>query len=247
MANKRVSKTTTDANASKVSVQASSVKPTTTVSDAVPVQAAAPAKKSSKKKEEKKEEVVEDVVVEEEVVEEEEEVSSEDRKKRSAPTKEGVASSFDEVIQMVETEILTLRDSASKTKGVKFLRTLNKRLKSLKAQVARIKQRSSTKVVSTNSNSANSGFLKPVKISSDMAKFTGWDPSELKSRVDVTKFLCNYIRENNLQNPNDKRQIIPDVKLSKLIKYDSKKEAEPLRYYSLQKFLKPHFTKVETA
>ena len=148
---------------------------------------------------------------------------------------------------MVETEILTLRDSASKTKGVKFLRTLNKRLKSLKAQVARIKQRSSTKVVSTNSNSANSGFLKPVKISSDMAKFTGWDPSELKSRVDVTKFLCNYIRENNLQNPNDKRQIIPDVKLSKLIKYDSKKEAEPLRYYSLQKFLKPHFTKVETA
>jgi hypothetical protein len=73
------------------------------------------------------------------------------------------------------------------------------------------------------------------------------NPDDLKSRVDVTKFLCNYIRENNLQNPTDKRQIVPDAKLSKLIKYDSKKESEPLRYYSLQKFLKPHFMKVETA
>ena len=116
-----------------------------------------------------------------------------------------------------------------------------KKLKSLKNQSQRIKQHnSSTK--KTNSNN-NSGFLKPVKISADMAKFTGWNAAELKSRVDVTKYLCNYIKEHNLQNPEDKRQIIPDAKLAKLIKYDSKKENEPLRYYSLQRFLKPHFLK----
>ena len=119
------------------------------------------------------------------------------------------------------------------------------KLKTLKNQVSRIKQRSSSKTISINTTNTNSGFLKPVQISSDMAKFTGWDPNELKSRVQVTKYLCNYIRENNLQNPNDKRQIIPDNKLSKLIKYDSKKETEPLRYYSLQRFLKPHFMKPE--
>ena len=79
-----------------------------------------------------------------------------------------------------------------------------------------------------------------------MAKFTGWNATELKSRVDVTKYLCNYIKEHNLQNPEDKRQIIPDAKLAKLIKYDSKKENEPLRYYSLQRFLKPHFLKDTT-
>lgn len=244
MANKRVSKTTTDASASKVSAPSSTTKTTEVV--AAPVAPASQPKKTAKKKEDKKEEIVEEEVVEEEVVEEED-ASSEDKKKRTAPTKEGIASSFDEVIQMVEAEIVSLRDSANKTKGVKFLRTLNKRIKSLKAQVARIKQRTSSKVVSSSTNGTNSGFLKPVKISSDMAKFTGWDPSELKSRVEVTKYLCNYIRENNLQNPNDKRQIIPDAKLSKLIKYDAKKESEPLRYYSLQKFLKPHFTKAETA
>jgi upstream activation factor subunit UAF30 len=245
MANKRVSKTATDASASKVSAPSSTAKTTEVVAPA-PVAASTQPKKTSKKKEDKKEEIVEEEVVEEEVVEDED-ATSEDKKKRTAPTKEGIATSFDELIQMVETVIVSLRDSSNKTKGVKFLRTLNKRIKSLKAQVARIKQRTSTKVVSSSSNGTNSGFLKPVKISSDMAKFTGWDPSELKSRVEVTKYLCNYIRENNLQNPNDKRQIIPDAKLSKLIKYDAKKEAEPLRYYSLQKFLKPHFTKAETA
>ena len=227
MANKKISKPVSDATASKVSEPISKEKKTNSVSESTPV------KKTSKK---------EEVVVEEEVVDE-----TSEKKKRVVPTRESVVSSFDEVIQMVETEIASLRDSSTKAKGVKFLRSLNKRLKTLKTQVSRIKQRSSTKMVSSTNTNTNSGFLKPVKISSDMAKFTGWNPDELKSRVDVTKFLCNYIRENNLQNPTDKRQIVPDAKLSKLIKYDSKKESEPLRYYSLQKFLKPHFMKVVTA
>lgn len=232
MANKKVSKPVNDASASKVSDSVSKEKKATSV--------AAPVKKNIKKEEV----VVEEDVVDEEVVDNE---NSSEKKKRVIPTRESVVSSFDEVIQMVETEIASLRDSSTKAKGVKFLRSLNKRLKTLKTQVSRIKQRSSAKAVSTNTNNTNSGFLKPVKISSDMAKFTGWNPDDLKSRVDVTKFLCNYIRENNLQNPTDKRQIVPDAKLSKLIKYDSKKESEPLRYYSLQKFLKPHFMKLETA
>ena len=243
MANKKVSKPVSDATASKVSEPISKEKKiiSTAVPTAKPVPTVksvpTPVKKNIKEQEEQNIEDEDELVVVDETPE----------KKRVAPTKESVVSSFDEVIQMVETEIASLRDSSTKAKGVKFLRTLNKRLKTLKTQVSRIKQRSSTKGISSNStNNSNSGFLKPVKISSDMAKFTGWNPDELKSRVDVTKYLCNYIRENNLQNPTDKRQIIPDAKLSKLIKYDSMKESEPLRYYSLQKFLKPHFVKVET-
>jgi upstream activation factor subunit UAF30 len=85
----------------------------------------------------------------------------------------------------------------------------------------------------------NSGFLKKVPISKEMAKFTGWDSSELKSRVDVTKSLCNYIRENNLQNPKDRRQILPDVKLTKLL--NIKKGDPPLTYYRIQSCIKPHF------
>ena len=85
--------------------------------------------------------------------------------------------------------------------------------------------------------------MKPVKISVEMAKFTGWDKDELKSRVDVTKYLCQYIRDNNLQNPKDKRQILTDSKLQKLLRFDPKKETEPLTYFRLQTQLKSHFLK----
>ena len=209
----------------KISKVANDVKPST-VKETV-----------SKKKQEPVKEVKE---VELEDVDDE----SSQSKKRVATTKESILSGFDELILSIENQIESLRENQTKANGIKFLRTLNKKLKSLKNQSQRIKQRNSS-VKKTNTNN-NSGFLKPVKISADMAKFTGWNATELKSRVDVTKYLCNYIKEHNLQNPEDKRQIIPDAKLAKLIKYDSKKENEPLRYYSLQRFLKPHFLKDTT-
>ena len=209
----------------KISKVANDVKPST-VKETV-----------SKKKQEPVKEVKE---VELEDVDDE----SSPSKKRVAPTKESILSGFDELILSIENQIESLRENQTKANGIKFLRTLNKKLKSLKNQSQRIKQRNSS-VKKTNTNN-NSGFLKPLKISSDMAKFTVWNATELKSRVDVTKYLCNYIKEHNLQNPEDKRQIIPDAKLAKLIKYDSKKENEPLRYYSLQRFLKPHFLKDTT-
>ena len=84
-------------------------------------------------------------------------------------------------------------------------------------------------------------FLKPVKISKELAKFTGWDPAVEKSRVDVTKYICNYIKDNNLQNPTDRRQIQveKDPKFKKLLEFDS--GSGVLTYYSLQTYLKKHF------
>lgn len=183
------------------------------------------------------------------LVEVEEEVLSDvettvESKSRRQPTKESVVEYFDELITSIEAEISRLRETPqNKTKGVKFLRSLGKRLKSLRGQTTRVmKQR----VRTNRKNNNNSGFLKPVKISKDMAKFTGWDPEVLRSRVDVTKYVCNYIRENNLQNPTDRRQILADNKLSKLLKYDSKTSSEPLTYYRIQTHLKPHFVKVDS-
>ena len=171
-----------------------------------------------------------------------EDESSEGRK-RVPPTKESVLETFDEIIKSIETEIESLRESETKTKGVKFLRTLNKRLKILKNQSSRIiKQKRASSKKTTNNNS---GFLKPVRISKEMAKFTGFDENELKSRVDITKYICSYIKNNNLQNPEDKRQILADAKLSKLLKYDVKKEGEPLTYYKVQTCLKNHFIKTD--
>lgn len=160
-------------------------------------------------------------------------------KKRRVPTKESVAIGFDELVAVIEEEINRLRESTGKAKGVKFLRTLGKRVKILRGHSVRVmKQKQKTK----RKNNTNSGFLKPVKISKEMAKFTGWDHEELRSRVDVTKYICKYIRDNDLQNPSDRRQIVADKKLSTLLEYNKDKDDKPLTYYSLQTYMKGHFT-----
>jgi chromatin remodeling complex protein RSC6 len=203
--------------------------------DKVKIDTSATAKKEKKKVEKPVEESTStDVLVDEE---------DEDggKKKRVAPTKDSVIKYFDDLIKSIEDEVDNLRESENKTKGVKFLRTLNKKLKILKNQSSRIiKQKRTTTRTNTNNNS---GFLKPVKISKEMAKFTGWDAGLPRSRVEVTKFLCNYIKEHELQNPADRRQILADDKLTKLLKYDVKKEKEPLTYFRVQTCLKNHFIK----
>jgi chromatin remodeling complex protein RSC6 len=122
---------------------------------------------------------------------------------------------------------------------------LGKKLKALKSQSSRIisKRNPSQRKTGTNTSS---GFLKPVAISKDIAKFAGWDVKEKKSRVAVTKALCDYIKEHKLQNEKDKRQILPDAKLCKLLNYDPKTASQPLTYFHLQSLLKNHFIK-ETA
>jgi len=163
-------------------------------------------------------------------------------KKRRVPTKETVAVEFDELVALVQKEIERLRESSGKQKGIKFLRSLNKSIKTLRGHSVRVmKQKQKT----NRKNNTNSGFLKPVQISKEMAKFTGWDHSELRSRVDVTKYICNYIRENNLQNPDDRRQILVDKKLAKLLEYDSKSDDKPLTYYRIQSYMKKHFSNPE--
>ena len=83
--------------------------------------------------------------------------------------------------------------------------------------------------------------MKPVEISSEMRKFTGWD-NEPKSRVQVTKYICDYIKKNDLQNPADRRQIRPNSQLKKLLRLKGAQE-NPLTYYSLQKHIQHHFHK----
>jgi chromatin remodeling complex protein RSC6 len=157
-----------------------------------------------------------------------------------AVTRDTVMDSFDELIQLVDKEIEALRSTDNKSKGVGFLRTLNARLKKLQKQTSRIAKGKSKRV----GNTTNSGFLKPVAVSDEMRKFAGWEKDELHSRVDVTKFICQHIKKNNLQKPEDRRQIIPDNTLKKLlnIKKDNK---EPIPYYQIQQHIKHHFPKPE--
>jgi chromatin remodeling complex protein RSC6 len=177
----------------------------------------------------------------EEVVEEVTPAPATTTRKRRVVDRDSVFADFDALVQSVETEIESIRSASNgKVSGVKFLRSLNKSLKQLKKDTTRAmkqKRRNPNRAKNTSS-----GFMKPVAISGEMSKFTGWDADELKSRVDVTKYICGYIRDHDLQNPADRRQIVPDKKLTALLKLDKKSlKEEPLTYYSLQKKIQPHF------
>lgn len=167
-----------------------------------------------------------------------------ERKPRVQPTKESTVAEIEAVMASVDTEINRLKEETGKQKGVKFLRSLAKSLRTCHAHVVRVtKQR---KRNATSNSNANAGFHKPVIVSKELASFAGWDAGSLHSRVDTTRLICNYIKEHDLQNPEDRRQIRvnDDPKLRKLLGYDSKTDSKPLTYYSLQTYLKRHYTPV---
>ena len=90
---------------------------------------------------------------------------------------------------------------------------------------------------------APSGFAKPALISSQLCTFLGKAEGTEMARTEVTKFLTNYIKENNLQDPSNKRRILPDKKLGKLLNAG---KGEEVTYFNLQKYMKVHFPKATT-
>ena len=92
-------------------------------------------------------------------------------------------------------------------------------------------------------NEKNSGFLKPVAISDELQSFFGEKMAEPITRVYITQQLCNYIKAMDLQNPDDKRTIIPDEKLKKLFQIGDD-EKEKLTYYSIQQRIQRHIYKL---
>jgi upstream activation factor subunit UAF30 len=162
---------------------------------------------------------------------------STEKRSRKVVNQETLRSDLEQLKQQVEDEIQRLRTSEQKNKGVKFLKNVNRSLKVLQSDLNKVLK---SKVKTVRSKNTSSGFMKPVKISSEMALFTAWDSSNLYSRVDVTKFLCKYIKDNTLQNPEDRRQILCDEKLASLLKIDTATSA-PLTYPGLQQYIQQHF------
>ena len=60
------------------------------------------------------------------------------------------------------------------------------------------------------------------------------------ARTEVTRFIIKYIKDNNLQAQSEKKRIIPDEKLQKLLNSDS---GEEITYFNIQKFMNKHFMK----
>jgi chromatin remodeling complex protein RSC6 len=89
-------------------------------------------------------------------------------------------------------------------------------------------------------NRSPSGFVKPTKISDELARFLEKPLGSEMARTEVTKEINNYIRAHGLQDKDNGRKIIPDTKLSGLLKITKDDE---LTYFNLQRYMSPHFPK----
>ena len=61
--------------------------------------------------------------------------------------------------------------------------------------------------------SARGGLARPVTPSADLAAITG---TAALPRSEVVSKMWEYIKKNNLQNPQNKREILADDKLKKI-------------------------------
>ena len=101
-------------------------------------------------------------------------------------------------------------------------------------------QKQSSKRKRKAGNRAPSGFVKPTRISDELAKFLEKPSGSEMARTEVTRDINKYIRTHNLQDKENGRKINPDSKLQTLLKL---KKTDELTYFNLQRYMSPHFSK----
>lgn len=114
-------------------------------------------------------------------------------------------------------------------------------LKKVQSKIKKIQGITLRNLKKPRKTNPHTGFNKPCEITKELSQFLGFKTNELVSRTHVTKQLTKYIKENNLENPDNRMHINPDETLKKLLKYDETKK--PLTYCTLQIYIQPHYVK----
>lgn len=91
-----------------------------------------------------------------------------------------------------------------------------------------------------NARTNPNGFAKPTPITDELCHFLNVPVGSVMSRTQTTRAINAYIKEKNLNKPENKRIILPDPALRKLLNV---KDGEEISFFSLQKFLSPLFKK----
>jgi len=165
----------------------------------------------------------------------------------AAPVVEAAApvEAAEPVVEGVDASIAQeARDFSAKLQQLStIISTMKSDFRSLEKKMQRevkTAQKQSSKRKRKSGNRAPSGFVKPTRISDELASFLGKDKGAEMARTAVTKEINAYIRTHDLQDKTNGRKIIPDDKLASLLKL---KKDDELTYFNLQKYMSCHFEK----
>ena len=89
------------------------------------------------------------------------------------------------------------------------------------------------KATKTSGKKANPALTKPLQPSNELAAVVGSSPL---SRPDVVSRMWDYIKKNNLQNPENKREILADAKLEPIF------GAKKVTMFEMNKHLAQHLS-----
>lgn len=143
-----------------------------------------------------------------------------------------VVSTFDELVTKINSFAVMLKETQV------LLKALSKEYERMKKTVEKTERKRAN--ARTNPN----GFAKPAKITDEMHEFLSLPKGTEISRTDVTRRVNAYIKEHNLYNPTNKRIILPDAKLRKILGAAPDQE---VTFFNLQRFLSASFIKTKVA
>ena len=100
--------------------------------------------------------------------------------------------------------------------------------------MATAKQEEGAKKAATKQTKEGTGIHAPVKPSADLGAVVGTDSLP---RSEVISKVWDHIKKNNLQNPENKREILADDKLKKVFGKDK------VTMFEMNKYISAHLEK----
>jgi chromatin remodeling complex protein RSC6 len=108
-----------------------------------------------------------------------------------------------------------------------------------------MRKRKKKRKTSSNFNRQCHGIAKPMIVSNILSEFLGLDEDTKVSRTHTVKLLNKYVKDKNLQNPENRIEIIPDVALNKVLNPPA--DFGPITYFKMCSLLGPHFPSSKSA